>query len=225
MAVSDFKAAVFDLDGTLLDTLADLGESVNAVLERHGWPVHPMDAYRYFVGDGPVVLLERALPEAVAADAQRVGELVEEYIAEYEKRWDAKARPYEGISELVDGLRERGLKLAVLSNKPHAFTLKCVETLLADWKWDVVLGLREGVPKKPDPAGAFDVARELGVDPAQCVYFGDTATDMETATGAGMYAVGVLWGFREEKELRESGAKLLLEKPGDFLAARDLRNS
>jgi len=213
----NFKAAVFDLDGTLLDTLADLGESVNAVLERHGWAAHPIDAYRYFVGDGPVVLLERATPEEVAGDEDRVRELVGEYIVEYEKRWDAKARPYEGIAQLVDGLRERGVKLAVLSNKPHAFTMRCVGTLLGSWDWDVVLGLRDGVPKKPDPTGAFEVTRELGVDPAECVYFGDTATDMETANAAGMYAVGVLWGFREEQELREAGAKMLIERPEDFL--------
>ena len=217
--MTDFKAAVFDLDGTLLDTLCDLGESVNAVLERHGWPVHPMEAYKIFVGDGPKVLLERALPEDVAADAGRVAELATEYIGEYEKRWDAKASPYEGISGLVDGLRDRGMKLAVLSNKPHGVTLKCAEALLGGWRWDVVFGLREGVPKKPDPTGAFEVARELGVEPGECVYFGDTGTDMETAVGAGMYAVGVLWGFREEKELREAGAQLVIGRPEEFLTA------
>ncbi len=212
-----FRAAVFDLDGTLLDTLADLGESVNAVLARNGWAEHPLDAYRYFVGDGPRVLLERALPSEVAGDGERVDGLVGEYVVEYEKRWDAKARPYDGIPELVEGLRGRGMKLSVLSNKPHAFTLKCVEVLLGEWEWDVVLGLREGVPKKPDPQGAFELAETLGVAPGECVYFGDTATDMETANAAGMFAVGVLWGFREEEELRESGAKLIIREPTEFL--------
>ncbi len=212
----DFKAAVFDLDGTLLNTLEDLADATNAVLARHGWSGHPVDAYRYFVGDGPVLLLERALPPEVAGDAERVAELVAEYKEVYATRWDRKSRPYPGIAGLIEGLRGAGLKLAVFSNKPHEFTVKCVEGLLGDWQWDVVLGLRENFPKKPDPHGALEVAAQLGVRPGECVYFGDTATDMKTATAAGMFPVGVLWGFREAQELREAGARLLLERPEDF---------
>ena len=212
----NFKAAVFDLDGTLLDTLEDLADSVNAVLERHGWATHPVEAYRYFVGDGPTVLFERALPGEIATDADAVAPLVSEYKVEYDSRWDAKSRPYAGIPELLDGLAAQGLKLSVLSNKPHEFTLKCVEGLLGKWEWDVLLGLRDGEPKKPHPKGGLEVAERLGVEPRECVYFGDTSTDMKTAIAAGMYPVGVLWGFREEEELRESGAGLLLKRPGDF---------
>lgn len=211
-----YKAVLFDLDGTLLDTLEDLADAMNAVLAAEGLPAHPTDAYRHFVGDGIVNLVRRALPE-YRRDEATVERLVAADREEYARRWRNKTRPYEGVPELLDELTGRGLKLAVLSNKPDDATRLCVEALLPNGSFDVVQGVTDGVPLKPDPAGALDVARRLGVPPDGFLYLGDTATDMRTAVSTGMFPVGVLWGFRDADELAASGAKSLLARPGELL--------
>ncbi|MGI6414649.1 MAG: HAD family hydrolase [Thermoguttaceae bacterium] len=214
------RAVLFDLDGTLLDTLADIADSANAVLEERGFPIHEQDAYRYHVGNGVKTLFQRALPEAVRSD-----ELVEACVASfrdvYDRRCNVKTRPFEGISELLDGLVERGVKMAVLSNKPHRFTRKCVAEYLSPWPLDPVLGQREGIPLKPDPAAALEIAGQLKFAPREFLYLGDTGTDMLTARAAGMRPVGALWGFRPEQELRQAGADLLIHAPGEMLSLLD----
>jgi len=214
------RAALFDLDGTLLDSLEDLAASMNSVLSRHAWPEHPVDAYRYFVGEGVEELVRRAMPEAQRAPAV-VATLLAEMRAEYSGRWAERTRPYPGIPELLDALLERGLKLAVLSNKLDEMTRAIVAQLLPRWRFEVVLGATAGLPRKPDPAPALEVARRLAVAPGEVVYLGDTSTDMETAVGAGMLAVGVLWGFRGADELRAAGARTLLQHPLELLAFLD----
>jgi phosphoglycolate phosphatase len=211
-----YGAVLFDLDGTLLDTLDDLADSMNSVLMRHGFPTHPRDAYRYHVGDGVENLVSRSLPEAYRRAgfvAQCVGAMREEY----GRRWAAKTRPYEGIPELLDGLTHRGIHMAVLSNKPHDFTQAMVAELLGRWRFDVVLGVRPSIPRKPDPSAAWEIARALGVPAESFLYLGDTNTDMKTANAAGMYAVGALWGFRPAEELRASGARVLIRTPTELL--------
>jgi phosphoglycolate phosphatase len=220
-----YKVAVFDLDGTLLDTLEDLADSVNVVLERHGWAAQPLADFKYHIGDGPRVLFERVM-RAMGKPEEEItrevtDELIEEYKAEYAARWDAKTKAYAGIPELLDGLTTRGMKLTVLTNKPHEFSAQCVEGMLGEWEWEMIRGMREGVPRKPDPAGVFEIMKTLGVGAGDCVYFGDTATDMKTARGAGVFAVGCLWGFRDEAELRGSGADVVIERPEDFLDLAD----
>lgn len=211
-----FTAVIFDLDGTLLDTLEDLGDSVNRVLADHGFPVHPMDAYRYFVGDGSAVLIERALPESArGTDVHR--DCLTAFMADYDKSWKVKTRLYDGISEMLDRLTALGIDMAILSNKSHLFTVKCVQDLLFKWRFNAVLGLREDVPRKPDPAGALEISDLLGADPVRMLYLGDTAIDMQTAVSAGMFPVGALWGFRSRDELLESGAKALIQKPQELL--------
>ena len=209
------EAAVFDLDGTLLDTLGELADSGNAALEALGFPTHPEEAYRYFVGNGMESLVRRILPET-ARDAATVARGLEAVRGAYSRRWDA-SRPYAGVPALLDALSAAGLPLAVLSNKPDDFTRLTVERLLGRWDFAFVRGVRDDTPPKPDPRGALDLARRLNVEPAACLYLGDTATDMETATGAGMYALGAVWGFRTPDELRDSGARALLEKPTDMI--------
>jgi phosphoglycolate phosphatase len=210
------KAVLFDLDGTLLDTLADLAGSMNRVLERANLPPHPVDAYRYFVGDGVVNLVRRALPTQQRTEAS-IQRFVQQMRQEYARRWDRKTRPYEGVCDLLDALAARGTKMAVLSNKPHDFTALCVRKLLPGGRFDFVQGVADGVPPKPDPTGARRVREALDVPAAEFVYLGDTNTDMKTAGAAGMLPVGALWGFRTAEELNESGAKVLLARPGDLL--------
>jgi phosphoglycolate phosphatase len=216
-----YKAVLFDLDGTLLDTLDDLGDSMNAVLAAHGYPVHPIPSYSEFVGDGVLVLVRRALPARVREDDAVVNELVPQMRKEYSQRWKAKTRPYEGIPELLDGLSARGVRMAVLSNKPHPATVEVVAHFFPGHKFDATLGARPNVPIKPDAGAALDVSRQLSIPPGEFLYLGDTNTDMQTARAAGMYAVGGLWGFRSAEELRASGADRLISHPREILALLD----
>ena len=211
-----YKAVLFDLDGTLLDTLDDLADSANRVLAEMQMPEHPVDAYRYFVGDGMMTLLKRILPEG-KRDNETLGRIAKAFRHDYGNNWAVKSRPYEGIGQMLTGLKEKGLQLAILSNKPQDFTQLCVEKLLGDFSLNPILGQREGVAKKPDPAGALEVAELLNIAPEQFLYLGDTSIDMHTAKSAGMCAVGALWGFRTEEELRTSGADHLVQSPVDLL--------
>jgi len=212
-----YYAVIFDLDGTLLDTLGDLADSMNAVLKRSSLPVHDTDSYRYFVGKGFTNLVRKALPEAF-----RTGENIAKYtdaaVKEYGERWDNKTRPYEGIIDVLNSLYKLGVKMSVLSNKPHQFTLKVVAKFLPLDCFDCVFGEREGVPKKPDPAGALEISRLMEIPPERFLYVGDSDTDMITAKSAGMYPIGVKWGFREPDELIRAGAKTILENPRELLA-------
>ncbi|MBI4775771.1 MAG: HAD family hydrolase [Deltaproteobacteria bacterium] len=212
----NFKAVIFDLDGTLLDTIEDLADSMNAVLNGMGAGRHDVEAYKYMVGDGVENLCRRALPENLR-DEQTVGRSVEAMRTEYGKRWMAKTKPYDGIPDLLDSLSHSGLKMAVLSNKVDEFTRKCVVQLLSRWRFDAILGARPDAPKKPDPSGAFELAERLSVSPGEVLYVGDTGTDMRTAVSAGMYAVGALWGFRTAEELLREGARMILRTPFDLL--------
>ncbi len=211
-----FKAVLFDLDGTLLDTLGDLADSMNAVLDRLRFPQHRQDAYRYFVGDGVRKLAERVLPEA-DRNEENITRCFNGMRAEYAKRWAETTKPYHGISELLTDLDKRGLKKVVLSNKPDDMTKLTVKKLLADFKFDIVKGVSDEIAPKPDPAGALAIADELGLSPREFLYLGDTNTDMQTANHVGMYPVGAAWGFRDVEELKASGAQAIVQKPMDVL--------
>ncbi|MCO6455459.1 MAG: HAD family hydrolase [Pirellulaceae bacterium] len=211
-----FQAVMFDLDGTLLDTLEDLAAASNDVLRDMGLPTHDMDAYRYLVGDGVNVLFTRAVPEAVRSD-ELVRQCVARFLAVYDRQWNVRSRPYPGIMELLADLTVRDVPLAVLSNKPHEFTERCVREYFPGVPFQAVIGQREHRPRKPDPAAALEIAELLGVAPSEWLYLGDTATDMRTAVAAGMFPVGALWGFRPADELRESGALALLHSPRELL--------
>ncbi len=210
----NFRAALFDLDGTLLDTIQDIGDAVNRVLAARGCPTHTTAAYKDFVGEGAHALVERALP-AGERTAEAIEETLAAYRRDYQEHWNNATQPYDGILDMLNTLKARGLKLGVLSNKPHQETLSCVRGFFPPGFFDVVLGQRDGVPRKPDPAGAFEAASKMGVSPSEILYIGDTGVDMRTARAAGMFALGVTWGFRPESELRENGAKALAHHPLD----------
>lgn len=211
-----FEAAIFDLDGTLLDSLGDLADSMNAVLRGSGLPEHPRAAYKRFVGEGVQVLAQRALPPG-QRDDETVARTVAAMLEEYQHRWDATSAPYPGVPELLDALTARGLQLAMLSNKPEAFTRRIAERFFGRWPFAAVRGARPDVPKKPDPTAARAIATQLDVAPDQILFVGDTAIDMRTATAARMFPVGVLWGFRGVEELRGAGARALIAEPAALL--------
>lgn len=211
-----FKAVLFDLDGTLLDTLDDLADSMNASLRRFGFPPNTVDTYRYLVGDGLMNLVSRALP-ADHRDEATINEVVSAQWEEYSRNWANKTRPYEGIPELLDALQERGVVMCVLSNKPDDFTRLVVQKFLSKWKFAVVRGQDEDTPIKPDPSAANQIALRLGIANTKFLYVGDSNTDMRTANAAGMFAVGASWGFRRRDELLAAGAKALIEQPRELL--------
>ncbi|WP_435011565.1 HAD family hydrolase [Tundrisphaera lichenicola] len=211
-----FRAVMFDLDGTLLDTLADIATAANQALDREGMPTHPSADFRRFIGDGVAMLFRRALPPDRTDDAL-VGRCVAAFHDAYSRVWHDQTRPYEGITELLDALVGRDLVLSVLSNKPDDFTQLYGNHYLARWPFRVVLGQRDHVPRKPDPAGALEIADRLEIDPAAFVYVGDSGVDMKTAKAAGMFAVGVSWGFRPVEELRATGADAIIDHPSELL--------
>jgi phosphoglycolate phosphatase len=211
-----YKAILFDLDGTLLDSLTDIGNAVNRILSRRQFPIHPMNAYRYFVGDGIRLLIVRALPPEQQKESL-IRTCIDEFNKEYGKTWNIETSLYPGVSDMLDLVRHRGLKMAIFSNKPREFTQYCVDAYLTEWNFEVVLGHENLIPHKPDPTGALAIARQIGIAPSSFLYLGDTGVDMQTAYAAGMYPVGALWGFRESVELTENGAKALVNHPSEVI--------
>ncbi|HSV96677.1 MAG TPA: HAD-IA family hydrolase [Spirochaetota bacterium] len=212
---SKYDAVVFDLDGTLLDTLQDIADSVNAALAEEGLAPYPVDRYRLMVGNGMDVLVERAIAGRLDA-AGATTRCLDRARGEYARRYNATTRPYDGIPPLLDELAARGLKMAVLSNKPDEYTGKIIREYL-DGYFKIVRGARSDHPKKPDPTQALEILVALGVAPERSIMLGDSGGDMETALRAGMFPAGVLWGFRDADELRSSGARALIKHPMDIL--------
>ena len=210
------RAVLFDLDGTLLNTLEDVAGSVNKGLAKLGFPQHTVEAYKNLIGEGRDVLALRALPED-HRDADTGKKLLDLINADYAIHWADHTRPYPGIRELLDALTAKGIKITVLSNKADDLTNMCVTKLLAQWHFALVAGARPSVPNKPNPAGTLQLARQLGISPAEFLYLGDSDIDMKTAVGAGMYPIGAGWGFRSEQELLTAGAKVVIKQPEELL--------
>lgn len=201
-----YKLIIFDLDGTLLDSLEGIGAAMNAVLEKHGFPIHTKEEYRYFVGNGLKKLTERALPaEVFAKDGLQpyYGELVQAYETYYQQGLGL----YEGMDKLLDRLTEAGYLLAVNSNKIDYMVKKIAADYLARWSLVKACGATEGIPIKPSPAGAESIMAQAGVTPAETLYVGDSEVDMATAKNAGVDSVFVRWGFRRSADLEKAGAK------------------
>jgi phosphoglycolate phosphatase len=214
-----FEAVIFDLDGTLADTLEDIADAMNRVLRREGLPGYDYAAYRYLIGKGMRNLVTQALPADDRTD-ETIERCLAELLADYAQRYLVKTRLYDGVAELLTGLRGAGIRLAVLSNKVDEFTRGIVDGLTHPGTFDVVMGARPGVPLKPDPSAALLVGAELGTPPEAIAYLGDSGVDMRTALAAGMLPVGASWGFRTKDELVENGARAVLDQPLDLLALR-----
>jgi len=209
------KAIIFDLDGTLLNSLIDIAESVNYILEKHNFPTHSIDDYKYMIGNGIQVLIEKALPNNISESD--FDKYFKEALAVYEQRQTQKSHPYDGIVEMLNSLSDRGVVLSILSNKPNNFTKYVVKHFFNVINFKIVLGAREGIPKKPAPDAVNEIVCALGFDKQEFMYMGDTSTDMLTAGAANIESIGVTWGYRKVDELLNAGAKHIVNTPGEVL--------
>ena len=206
------KLTIFDLDGTLLNTIGDLAASCDAVLWQNGLPQHTTDEYRQMVGRGILRLVEAAIPEHLRSP-EYVEKVRQDFVAYYLEHIDLHTRPYDGIPELIDSLIKRGVKIAVASNKFQSGTERLVRSFFPEVEFVAVLGQRAGVPLKPDPQIDLEIIAAAGVEPSETLHIGDSGVDMQTAHAAGVQAVGVTWGFRSREELTESGADVIVDNP------------
>jgi phosphoglycolate phosphatase len=216
-ALVPVSGIIFDLDGTLLDTVEDLAGSMNMVLEDWGHPTHTTQDYLRMIGHGATNLVARALPSHDQSE-ERIAEALILFRQDYQERWRENTKPYPGIADLLTEVSDLGLPMAVLSNKPHKETVRIVQEMLADWEFSAVIGQREEVPRKPDPTSALEIAAAMNLSPGQILLVGDTEADIETARRAGMPSVGVSWGFRPLQELIDAGADQTITSPGQLLS-------
>lgn len=210
------KTILFDLDGTLLNTLDDLADAANWVCAQNGWPRHPTEAYRYMVGNGIPKLVERFSPADQRSPA-RLAAVLDQFTARYDAHKMDKTAPYPGIPALLDELDRAGVRCAVFSNKADDLCGAILAHYFGPGRFAAVRGSRPGVPVKPDPSGLLELMRDLGAERASTLFAGDSDVDILTAHNAGLPAVGVLWGFRGEAELAAAGADCLAAAPKDIL--------
>lgn len=210
------QGLIFDLDGTLLNTLDDIADSWNTVLEKRGYPTHPVSSYRYFVGEGAENLAHKVIPETIH-DEKIIEACLSDWKNIYSSHWNVKTTLYDGIASTLQVLKSKDLSLSVLSNKYHEMTKKMVEYFFGKSIFNCILGAGQ-FAKKPDPQAAEFIARNQSISPEHFLFLGDSGIDMQTASAAGMHAAGVLWGFRDEKELLKNGANYLLKEPADLIS-------
>lgn len=211
------KLVIFDLDGTLLNTIADLATATNQALQHYGYPTHEVEAYRFFVGNGINKLFERALPETERTE-ENILKIRSQFVPYYDTHNADLSRPYPGIPELLRTLQQKGIKIAVASNKYQAATRKLIAHYFPEINFVEVLGQREGIPAKPDPSIVNEIKTKAGVDEKEILYAGDSNVDMQTAHNAGVTAVGVAWGFRPRTELEALHPAYIIEKAEELLS-------
>lgn len=208
------KLAIFDLDGTLLNSIFDLGEACNHALRQMGYSQHPIPAYNFMVGNGVRKLIERAQPDASPETVEKLFKLFREY---YDEHCTVHTKPYTGIPELLRELRDRGVSIAVASNKYEEAARKIVTHYFPDIDFASIQGQVEGRPTKPDPSIVFSVLEEIPTPKAEVLYIGDSGVDMETARRACVESVGVTWGFRPVSELKGAYANHIVNSPAEIL--------
>jgi len=215
--MKNYQGIIFDLDGTLIDSLEDIADAMNYTLAEFGFPTHDYDAYRYFVGNGLMNLVKASLPQSALENQPMLQLCFEMMIDRYQKCLLHKTRLYPGIRELLDMLVSKNIKMAVLSNKADKLTQQICAILLKKWPFDVVMGATEDFPRKPYPDSSLFIAKKLNLSPENIIYMGDSNVDMKTANAAGMFPVGVTWGFRTREELQEAGAQLIIDEPLELI--------
>lgn len=210
------KAVLFDLDGTLVNTLCDLANSVNFVLKNCGFPERPQENFKQYVGNGISKMIERALPKE-KSDFKTAEKLKAMFLEHYKEHCTDKSEVYEGIRKLLESLKNYGIKVCVVTNKAQKMCDEVLKKAFGDFEFDSVIGQREDIPMKPQPHMSYVAMNEIGVNPDECLFVGDSYTDMRTGASAGNIPVGVLWGYRDEKELLDSGAMFIVKKPNEIL--------
>lgn len=208
---------IFDLDGTLINSIADLADATNEALRINGFPIHEEAEYNYFVGDGVIELIRRALPIRISNDQNTINRIKETFSEQYDKNWMRKSLPYNGMCKLLNDLKNMGINQAVASNKPDFFTKKIVSHFFGNEIFKAVHGNTDEIPKKPSPLIAYKIMEELGVSKENCVFVGDTSIDINTAKNAGIFSIGCLWGFRTFNELKKAGADLIVSNPDEII--------
>ena len=211
------KACIFDLDGTLTNTLESMTYSVNLTLEEMGLSKITKDQCRLFVGNGARVLIEKSLKAAGDTDASRIEEGMEIYGRIFDRNCTYHVTPYEGIPEMLKALKDKGIHLAVLSNKPDRQTVKVVKAIFGEELFDYAQGQKEGIRRKPEPDGVWYLIEQMHVSKEECLYIGDSEVDAATGRNAGLKTIGVLWGFRDRKTLETAGADDLIDRPDELL--------
>lgn len=210
-----YKAIIFDLDGTLVNSIGDIADAMNTVLSNRNYSTYDYDTYKTFVGSGVKSLVIKALPDTAPKQSE-IDECLQNMMDVYSKNCTNKTKPYDGILELLETLHAKNIKLSILSNKEDSLTKKVTKTILPNY-FSPVLGLKEEALKKPNPNVALQICNTLDVNPEETIFVGDTNVDIQTAINANMKAIGVSWGFRDKKELWDAGAEYVLEKPLDLL--------
>lgn len=210
--MSKYKGIIFDLDGTVLNTIQDLSDSVNEVLKAYDHPTHTYEEYKLKIGRGFRNLLEVSFPKD-SWDEKIIDEALEMFLKVYDQKYMDKTAPYDGIYQMLKELRDRQVKLAVNSNKRTDYTNNLIKENFPNIPFVDIIGERTGVPKKPDPVSALEIAGKMKLTPEEILYVGDSKTDMLTGRNANMDTVGVLWGFRDYQELKENGATFIVEEP------------
>ncbi len=211
------KLCIFDLDGTLTDTIESLTYSVDKTLKEMGLSEITREQCQSFVGNGARYLMDKSIRAAGDEDGERLDEAMEVYGRIFDENCTYHVTPYDGIVDILSELHKREIRLAVLSNKPHRQTVKVAETIFGKDTFDVVQGQQEGIKRKPAPDGIYAVLDQLSVSKEECLYVGDSEVDIATGKNAGVKTVSVAWGFRTEEELKESGASLLIHEPGELI--------
>lgn len=211
------KLCIFDLDGTLINSLEDLADSVNYVLKKYGLAAHKVEQYQYFVGDGLRILIQRASAQSgVFLPDVQIDQMKQEFDRYYRSHLLHKTKPYEGILDLLARLKRDRLKTAVLSNKPDEFVQVIVPNLFPARSFDLVLGQSAATPRKPDPTGVLQILKATGAKKEETLYIGDSSTDIRTANNAGVFSIGVTWGFRPREELEANGASVIVDSPKEI---------
>ena len=213
------KAVIFDLDGTLLNSLIDIMDSVNIVLKEHNLPTHSLDDYKMFIGNGIEVLAKKSLQDKYSNInfddfLMRVKEI-------YSERQILKTKPYDGITKMLKSLNDLSIKIAILSNKPNEFTKHVVNHFFNDINFEIILGSRKDVPRKPNPQAVFEILENLNIEKDNAIFVGDTSTDMQTGKNAGLKTIGVSWGFRSVNELKDNGADFIVNNPNEIIKIID----
>lgn len=210
------KAVLFDLDGTLANTLNDLGNAVNHTLSKYNYPTHPLESYKLKVGGGMKNLIHKSLPES-EQNEETEQKVLTDFLDYYSEHFADETCLYDGIAELLSALKNKGMSLAVVTNKAQDMTDLVMKKLFSDNTFNYIIGKRDGIPTKPDPEPAFIAIDKLGVNSDECIFVGDSGVDMLTALNCGALPVGVLWGFRSAEELKKSGSRFLLHEPKELI--------